>query len=159
MPTPTYTPLATVTLAGTASSVTFNNIPATYRDLIFSVEILGLSGNPATSNGTITINGTDGTSVYMYGTSSSQVSSTSSFMEFPVGNFRNFAVAQIMDYSATDKHKTILQRMNAPSNAVWAIASRWASTSAVTSVSFNAPDSGSKTFNSGSTFSLYGVIA
>ena len=34
MPTPTYTPLATVTLGTSAASVTFSSIPATYRDLI-----------------------------------------------------------------------------------------------------------------------------
>jgi len=34
MPTPTYTPLATVTLGSATSSVTFSSIPATYRDLI-----------------------------------------------------------------------------------------------------------------------------
>ena len=37
MPTPTYTPLATVTLGTAASSVTFSSIPATYRDLILVV--------------------------------------------------------------------------------------------------------------------------
>jgi hypothetical protein len=45
MPTPTYTPLATVTLGTTAASVTFSSIPATYRDLIFVLSGLGGSAN------------------------------------------------------------------------------------------------------------------
>jgi hypothetical protein len=34
MPTSTYTALANLTLGTAASSITFSNIPATYRDLI-----------------------------------------------------------------------------------------------------------------------------
>jgi hypothetical protein len=37
MPTPTYTPLANVTLGATAATVTFGSIPATMRDLVVIV--------------------------------------------------------------------------------------------------------------------------
>jgi hypothetical protein len=50
MPTPTYTPLATVTLASTASSVTFSSIPATYRDLVVVHNNFGTVNNDANSN-------------------------------------------------------------------------------------------------------------
>jgi hypothetical protein len=46
MPTPTYIPLATVTLGSADSSVTFSSIPATYRDLI-----LVLNGTRSTTSG------------------------------------------------------------------------------------------------------------
>ena len=65
-------------------------------------------------------------------------------------------IAQVMDYSATDKHKTFLTRESRTGAAVAAIASRWASTSAVTSLAVIG-DGGN--FASGCTFSLYGVIA
>lgn len=68
---------------------------------------------------------------------------------------RTVAVVQVMDYSATDKHKTSLIRIDS-TNTTSAIAQRWASTTAVNSLTFSI---GSGVFAIGSTFSLYGVIA
>jgi len=61
-----------------------------------------------------------------------------------------------MDYSATDKHKTILNRVNAASSIVEAVAARWANAAAVTSV---AVQTQTGTFSSGMTLALYGVAA
>jgi hypothetical protein len=61
-----------------------------------------------------------------------------------------------MDYSATDKHKTVLVRSNAASTGVEAIAQRWASTAAITSI-LVFPSTGS--WAAGGTFSLYGIVA
>jgi hypothetical protein len=61
-----------------------------------------------------------------------------------------------MDYSATDKHKTGLHRYGIPSDSVLTTATRWASTSAVTSL-LVFPRTGS--FNIGSTFNLYGIVS
>jgi hypothetical protein len=72
---------------------------------------------------------------------------------------RSAGVTTIMDYSATDKHKTSLSRGNALGQAnvsVIAYASRWANTNAITSLTVLL-ESGS--FLTGSTLSLYGVIA
>jgi len=64
----------------------------------------------------------------------------------------------ILDYSATDKHKSGLWRVDAPSqDGTLAMASRYASTSAITSMKVFG--SASKTFPAGSTFALYGVSA
>ena len=54
MPTPTYTPLANVTLASTTSTVTFSSIPATYRDLLVVAQC-GVVG-PATENLQLSLN-------------------------------------------------------------------------------------------------------
>jgi hypothetical protein len=68
------------------------------------------------------------------------------------------AIVQIMDYSATDKHKTSLVRSNQPSDqGAWAIANRWASNTAVNSITID--PTGSNTITSGTTLALYGVIA
>jgi len=72
----------------------------------------------------------------------------------PNSSTRSNAIAQIMDYSATDKHKTILTRTNEP-DEVWATACRWANTAAVTSVSFRYE---STSLASGTTVSLYGIL-
>ena len=62
-------------------------------------------------------------------------------------------ITQIMDYSATDKHKTALARANNAANGVAAVAAIYRSTSAITSITFI--NGG----NAGSRYDLYGVIA
>jgi hypothetical protein len=158
MPTPTYTPLATVTLAGTASSVTFSSIPATYRDLVFVWEGTNTGGGPA-----LRFNGDTGSN-YPYVIMKGPVFSEAGTLSFALvyyaaytsGN-RGMATCQIMDYSATDKHKTVLVRHDGNNvNEVNANADRWANTAAITSITVVNP---SANFSSGSTFNLYGIEA
>ena len=61
-----------------------------------------------------------------------------------------------MDYGATDKHKTIISRSDNPAAQTTVVTNRWANTAAITSVAVTA---GASSYSSGSTFSLYGVIA
>jgi hypothetical protein len=160
MPTPTYKALATVTLGSSASSVTFSSIPATYRDLVIVV-----AGTNSTSSGLyLRLNGDTGanyTAVYAYGTGSSVVSATNIVINgLYVGNFTNagqsVSTNHLMDYSATDKHKTMLGRGSDPSNFVIMQATRWANTTAVTSVQV-LPASG--TMSTGMTISMYGIAS
>lgn len=66
-------------------------------------------------------------------------------------------VANVLDYSATDKHKTVLFRPGAASQASIGEAGRWANTSAVTTISFVSANGSS--FPTGLTIALYGVSA
>ena len=167
MATPTYVPLATITLASTDSSITFSSIPATYRDLIVVFQYSSTVSNPLL---TIRFNGDSGSNysmVNMIGSSFGGASSSSTTFTsiYPEGGNqsgpgtelgRGIWKFEIMDYSATDKHKTVLQRHNSiQASATWttAQASRWANTSAITSINFNT----SNAMAIGSTFSLYGV--
>jgi len=160
MPTPTYTPLATTTVAIAAASITFSNIPATYRDLIVVVE-----GNTVTSGRPVMrLNGDTGsnyTSVMMAGGSSTYSATTSTTFIDPIPDYsvtgKFMAVWQIMDSSATDKHKTALVRLNQGSTVVHATAGRWANTNAVTTVAMLTNNGA--LYAIGTTFSLYGVIA
>jgi hypothetical protein len=161
MPQPTYTPLATVTLTSSASSVTFSNIPATYRDLI-----LVISGTAtATRNIICRFNGDSGSNyseVLAFGTGSSLGSSTTALTYLSQGALstgQSQSTYQIMDYSATDKHKSVLIRQNLPAVEVKMAAGRWASTSALTSIALSLEGTGSPAFASGTTFNLFGVIA
>jgi hypothetical protein len=70
--------------------------------------------------------------------------------------FSNVTIVHIMDYSATDKHKTVLSRANRASSGVDAIAGRWASTSAITSIKYFASG---RTLDIGSTVALYGIVS
>jgi hypothetical protein len=166
MPTPTYTPLATVTLGTAASSVTFSSIPATYRDLIVvfagtatatnSVALIRLNSDTGSNYSSLNARGN--------GSNAASASTTTTGAWFlqansALGTTQSNAIGQIMDYSATDKHKTILSRgdtNNTEGPAVEMIAARWANTAAVTSVQVYLA---ANNFASGSTFSLYGVIA
>jgi hypothetical protein len=62
----------------------------------------------------------------------------------------------IMDYSSTSKQKTTLVRTGNPNGDVIAYVARWASTSAISSIVVSV---NSGTFNTGTTFYLYGVSA
>lgn len=158
MPKKTYTQISSITLAAASGSVTFSSIPQNFRDLVVNVVILGLTGSPTTRDSYLSLNGSGGSSIFMY-SAGSGVSGTRAEIHVPYGPYQNMTNLQIMDYSAIDKHKTILQRTGSASNVDWAIASRWPDTAAVTSITFNAPDSGTRTFTAGSTFTLYGIEA
>jgi hypothetical protein len=165
MPTSTYTALATITLTGTDSEVVFASIPQSYRDLIVVCK-WGLTGS-GDSIGGFRLNGA--TSGYTTISMVSQAGSPSA--ETRTGDNVNFVwrvgndnstnsttIIQIMDYSATDKHKISLTRNNGPANDfINATAGRLASTAAVTSVALRPWNGGN--IASGSTFSLYGIVS
>jgi hypothetical protein len=164
MPTPTYTPLANITLGSAASSITFGSIPATYRDLICVVVATGST----TLQGRIRLNGDSGSSSYAY----QRISGTGSAASANIDNAESFAhissIAQatttgalqmninIMDYSATNKHKTILSRADQAANGTDAHSNRWKNTAAVTSVQIL---TSTGNWAAGSTFALYGIVA
>jgi hypothetical protein len=162
MPTPTYKPLATVTLGSSAASVTFSSIPATYRDLVLVV-----AGTTTGSAGLrMRLNNDSGTNysyVNMYGVASagSETASSQNIL-FPgvvtLSSGQRFTyTAQVMDYYATDKHKTVLYRANENNAAaVSANASRWASTSAVTSIQLSLS---ANSYDTGTTVNLYGIVS
>jgi hypothetical protein len=159
MPTPTYTALATITLGSSTSSITFSSIPATYRDLV-----LVIAGS-ATSNNDVAIrfNGDSGNNYNslrglgfsggVYTDSFSNASSTSPAAS--IGTAQSTIIHQIMDYSATDKHKTLVARSMIPTSDVIMGASRWANTAAITSVAITA----GPTYTTGTVFSLYGIAS
>jgi hypothetical protein len=160
MPTATYIPLATFTVGTSATSVTFSNIPgiASYRDLVLVSDTVA-SGNAGYY---IQFNGDTGNNysyLYALGDSSSVLSDVQPNIDsVRMGNTstaRGTHRLNIMDYSATDKHKTVLVRSDI-SNATgtWMFTNRWASTAAVTSFRIFIL---SNTLSSGTTFSLYGI--
>lgn len=165
MPTPTYTPLANITLASSASTITFSSISQAYKDLIIVTSLVS-SGTYASSS--MRLNGDTGSNYsYVYavdgpssfaGTTTAQGLFWSGFASG--GNVTT--ILQVMDYSATDKHKTTLARMNkfdSEANNVGMAAFRWASTSAVTSFSIYSSGTYGNPFAAGTTVALYGVAA
>jgi hypothetical protein len=158
MATPTYTALQTIELTGTASSVTFSSIPATYRDLVIVLQ--GSLG--ADNNILMQFNGDTGSNysdVRMIGYGSSQYTSSAqsgtSMIIGPLDTTQGNVLVNVMDYSASDKHKAAIIRTNKTAE-VGARAGRWADTSPVTAIKLFPT---STTFSSGFTVSLFGIEA
>ena len=150
MPTPTYDLIASNVLSSSASSVTFNSIPATYRDLVLVTS--GLNGGFfARLNGDT---GANYSRVYMRGNGSSALSGAGSENFVRVNGWAT--IFHFLDYSATDKHKPILIRSDTYYSLTQADAQRWANTAAINSIELNANGGD---FPSGSTFYLYGIVS
>ena len=161
MATPTYTLIDSEVLASTAASVTFSSIPADYRDLILVCDASSTSGSARGM--TLQFNSDTGSNysrVLMSGDGSVAASSTITNDKMLVGRLaatggRGISTIQVMDYSATDKHTSVLSRGNDAASQTLAVAGRWANTAAVTSITL---DPGSN-FESGNSFYLYGIVS
>ncbi len=160
----TYEKIATTTLGSATATVTFSAISGSYTDLVLIMQVTTSSGGNYTrmqfnsdtgSNYSATRLSGDGSSA-----SSSRVSNQT-YMEIDNVSFVNTTIAnrilQIQNYSNTTTYKTVLGRNNNSSNGTGATVGLWRSTSAITSISVFLEASG--TFNSGSTFTLYGIKA
>jgi hypothetical protein len=152
----TYTPIASITLASTATSVTFNNIPQTYTDLVLMMSI-----SESSNAFNIEVNGDTGsnysrTRILGNGTTvtSGRTSNTTSIPFNYVGGTNNFSVTLIhfMNYSNTTTYKTVLSRSGSADVGTAAQVALWRNTSAITSMRIF-----SDGMTSGSTFNLYGI--
>ena len=165
MPTAQYYALANVTLSSSAATVTFSSISQAYRDLMLVVN------GKSTSTQTQTVlnfnNDTAANYAYVYmrgdGSTTGSAAYSGEAKIFTDGSAGFFGVdfGQIvfncLDYSASDKHKTVLIRTNVATGSfpgTVATAGRWASTAAITSLKVTAQVAN---FAAGSTFALYGV--
>ena len=159
MSTNTYVALQTQVLGSAQSSVTFNSIPQTYTDLVLissgvlsSGSLRGilcqLNGDTGTNYSGTFLDG-DGSSA-----SSSRDTNDGSLVAGLSSNINTWTnITHFMNYSNTTTYKTVLARANTP-NYVRAAVSLWRSTAAINSIKIF--DS-AYNFNTGSTFSLYGI--
>jgi len=158
-----YIALATTTLGSATLRVTFSSIPATYKDLVIIY-----TGTQTNASGEVYIRynsdtGSNYSTVQMggQGSGSGFSSSFTTNRIVPAANIGESTtvisnlVMQIMDYSATDKHKTSLLRFNTSSLGTNAQANRWANTNAINTISLEAGFAG--LLATGTTISLYGV--
>ena len=157
-----YESIATVTVGSPVSSITFSSIPSTYQHL----QIRGMSKNTTTTqDAVLSLNGNSiGYRHYLYGDGSTNgsgadtngggVISASSAASNTFGVF----VMDILDYTNTNKNKTIraLQGTDANGSGVVAFNS-WlysTNTNAITSVTLT---SSGTSFAQYSSFALYGI--
>ena len=164
--TAAMTALANITLGSAQSTVTFSSIPATYRDLRLVGQIKPTSTGNALKVQFNSDTGTNYSMVSMAGDGSSAVSASSTANDHirlsnnigASADLNNIFTLDIMDYSATDKHKSTLTRMNTPSVGTEALANRWASTSAITSLRIYF-DLATNNIAIGTTLTLYGIVS
>ena len=162
MPTPTYIPLATYTVAGSSdASVEFTSIPASYRDLILvldtksdasgCVHFLRFNGVDSGAYNEVRLSGNG--SITYSDTTSGTWHRTNVYADVPTtGSHVN--IIQIMDYSQTDRQKPTVMRSATASQGTDVLIGRFGSTAAISSIRIFA-NVGS--YAIGSTFSLYGV--
>lgn len=161
----TYEPIASQTLGSAAASVTFSSIPQGYTDLVLvgSIKtgantyqpILRFNGDSG-SNYSSTVVAGDGSSA-----SSNRHTNQNGIYANPgpgVGTAGNFWpwIIQIQNYANANVNKTVLHRFNNSQSYVVAGVGLWRNTTAITSITLVA-EAGSSDFQSGSTFSIYGI--
>jgi hypothetical protein len=162
----TYVALATQTLGSAAASVTFSSIPSTYTDLILIMNARNTNANTypflrfnsdTGTNYSITDLVGSAAGAVSYGSVNQSVMNINYSDALPSGasTFAGFII-NIQNYSNTTTNKTILCRVSNSATATEALVGLWRNTSAINTITLTC-DSGS--YNTGSTFSLYGIAA
>jgi len=169
-----FSSIQTVTVgSGGTSSITFSSIPSTYTHL----QIRGIGGVTGGTTGNtdmaIFFNGTTSNNssfsqhrLYGNGSSASSdyysgyiVSGRFSFNSDANSGIFGATVIDILDYTNTNKYKTVRTLTGVDSNgagAVWLNSGLWQSTSAITSITLDDGFGGSN-WHQYSTFALYGI--
>jgi peptidoglycan hydrolase-like amidase len=159
MPTPTYDLLASTVVSSSTNAVTFLSVPSTYRDLVVVVTAT------TSVNAQLRIRPNELTTsmVSVTAEGNGTTATTNNYSNIgEMGTFNNMSsdgsvqIIQFMDYAQTNKHKMVIMRTNRASAGTSIIIGRWASTDAINAVQL-VTDGG--TFNTGSTFYLYGIVA
>jgi hypothetical protein len=159
--TVTYEAIATQNGNGSATTITFSSIPATYTDLVLVANIF----TTVNANEVLRVNG-DSSSLYsttsLYGTGTSALSSRTSgnnamtFQSevFSTSTVAALAVFNFQNYANTTTFKTVLCRTNQANRATEAHVNLYRSTNAINSITISGA-----TFTTDAVFSLYGIKA
>ena len=158
----TYTPIASITLGADTATVNFTSIPQTYTDLILVTN----AGHSTTANFLIRLNSDTGSNYSVTrlsgngsAASSARTTSATSFgmtgQSYIDSAITFNSIVHFQNYSNTTTNKTILGKQNLAAGGVDLVAGLYRSTSAVTSINLLLSTG---TYDSGSTFNLYGIL-
>lgn len=158
----TYEPIAKTTLASSTNNFSFSSISSAYTDLI-----VVFNGRGTTSDQITCYFNSDSSAIYSYiymqgdGTTASAgkgLNLSSIVVDGPAGtldtNYSNY-IFQFPSYSNTNVYKNVLTRFNNASVKTGLSIGLWKSTAAINTITFFTYT----TFQSGSTFTLYGIKA
>lgn len=174
--TPTKVPLATTTLSSTTTSVSFTNISQNYTDLVIVAYVRGDVSNDfrARWGNSSYDSGTNYSNTGIYARSTTNDYGSERNTNFSYARLTSFTygvpsatstfgtiITHIMNYSNTTTYKTALSRaadVGADSYAgTEAEVILWRSTSAINQIQLYG-GAGTVNFQSGSTFTLYGIL-
>jgi len=161
----TYESIATTTLGSAQASVTFSSISGSYTDLVLIINgkltttgngmFVRINSDTGTNYSTTNVNGN--------GTSATSGRHTNNSNGIHIGSWQSgssadFAVSitHFMNYANTTTYKTAINRCSVPDAD--AQVGLWRNTNAITSLTLRT-DNVSNTWASGSTFTLYGILA
>lgn len=158
----TYDKIAAYTVPSATADYTFSSIPSTYTDLVL---ISSVKYTSTTSHILVQCNGDTGgnySNTFVYGTGSSALSARNSNLNagyFGRADNPNYGVGitHFQNYSNTTTNKTWVSRGDAPSTLTIAYVNLWRNTAAINSLKLIAL--AGQNFESGSTFTLYGIKA
>lgn len=161
MPTPTYTPLANVSLTSATATVTFSSINQSFRDIVAVANIKGAEGKIWVSINAVGGYAYQGVAMESNGSTANSTYGGDSYIQ--IG--RNLSGARtdtptvltmnFLDYSS-GKNTPVLYRASNALSGIFAGSYRVMSNNAITSIIFQL-ESGN--FSAGSTFAIYGVSA
>jgi hypothetical protein len=160
MATNTYVALDKVTVGTATSTVTFSSIPSGYTDLVLVANGTCSAGSYFTLRfNSDTANNYSNTEMYPDGSTvgSARNSNVSYMYNGSFGTSQTTVINHIQNYSNTNTNKTILTRSSVAGTEAKVSVGLWRSTSAITSITCGT--GGANTFQTGSTFSLYGIRA
>lgn len=157
----TYTPISTTTLGSSQATVSFSSFSG-YTDLILIVNAKLVSG---AQTGMLRFNSDSGGTysfTYFQGNGSSVLSGRATGTTFAIAGYfdsTNYtgSTTHIMNYSNSTTYKTTLDRRGPAATISGIDISVWRNTAAITSLSIT-PENGAS-WASGSTFTLYGIVA
>lgn len=164
MPLPsTLTPIATVTLTSSASTVAFTSIPSTYTDLMLvltgkytgvddSSPALRFNGDSSSNYSTTYLNGSAGSA-----TSAREANGNTIYIGSMSGD-QSTSIAHILNYSNATTYKTVLSRGGHTTYRVRAYVGVWRATPQ-TITRIDAYGNGTYNFDVGTTLTLYGIKA
>jgi hypothetical protein len=158
----TYEPIATQTLASTATSVTFSSIPSIYTDLVLVMNLktvadggynyYNFNGDTATNYSSTRLDA-NGTSVISGRSTSENILYQSHYANTDNSNFNTLIIMNLMNYSNTTTYKTVLTKAMNATKGIDQVVGLWRSTAAISTILI----SQSQTMTAGCTFTLYGI--
>ena len=160
----TYEPIASYTLASTSTGITFSSIPATYTDLILTLNLKGSLGtipairiNSDTGNNysCIDLKG-NGSAASSSKTTNNDFMFTTNVTSYSATEFVFNEIIHFFNYANTSTYKTVLSRANDGTSGTEAFINSWKSTAAINTILVY-PYAGN--FSIGCTLTLYGIKA
>lgn len=162
----TYEPIATTTLGSAQATVTFSSIPATYTDLVLITSGQVASGGSQAvrvrvGNGSVD-SGNNYSFTYVLGSGAAGQSgrgtnASSMIINRTASSQIGSGIASFMNYANTTTNKTVISSGYDSTNFAILQVNLWRSTAAIDTITLF-PEVAA-TFNSGFTFTLYGIAA